>query len=33
LQKAEGHMRLKADREKIAKMLSGLINGLDKREV
>lgn len=29
----ETHESLKADLEEIAKMLSGLINGLDKREV
>jgi four helix bundle protein len=30
--KTERHEHLKADLEEIAKMLSGLINGLDKRE-
>jgi len=33
LLKAERHGKLKADLEEIAKMISGLINGLDKREV
>ncbi len=32
LLKPELHERLKADLEEIARMLSGLINGLDKRE-
>ncbi|MSR60678.1 MAG: four helix bundle protein [Planctomycetaceae bacterium] len=29
---SEGHLKLKADLEEIAKMLSGLINALDKRQ-
>ena len=29
---ADQHQRLKADLEEIARMLSGLINGLDKRK-
>ena len=33
LLKSESHERLKADLEEIAKMLSGLINGLENRKV
>lgn len=33
LLKPDRHMQLKSDLEEIAKMLSGLINGLEKREV
>jgi four helix bundle protein len=33
LLKAEAHEKRKADLEEIAKMISGLINGLDKRDV
>lgn len=33
LLKPDGHEQFKADLEEIAKMLSGLINGLDKRQV
>ncbi len=33
LVKPEEHAKLKADLEEIARMLSGLINGLDKRQV
>ena len=33
LLKANHHEKLKAELEEVAKMLSGLINGLDKRDV
>jgi four helix bundle protein len=33
LPKADRHQQLKADLEEISRMLSGLINGLEKREV